>query len=144
MTKRLEEDAGPTLAQVVVFVDLTPVHNRHKAIGGEKQQRSLERWRSHADHGEGMLVYEHHTAHDATIGLEMAVPITVGQDHIRRAVGTTFIVSVEEAAQIGLNSQYVEVVPARLITPDAGGIRTRVQNRLGNGESCQIVETAVA
>jgi hypothetical protein len=72
------------------------------------------------------------------------VPIRVGQHDVGRAVGPPFIVCVKEAAQVRLKSQYVEVIPAGFVTPYAGRIRARVQHGLGNAETGQILEGAVA
>ena len=69
-----------------------------------------------------MLVHLHNTAHHAAIILKMGVPIRVGEHDIGSAVRAMLVGGVEETAEIRLNAQGVEVVPAGFVDPDAGWI----------------------
>src|SRR5690242_18646982 len=91
-----------------------------------------------------MLVHPDNTAYDTTVVLKMRMPIRVTEHYVWRAVRAMLIGVVEDAAKIGLNAQYVEVVPAHDIDPGAGGIFARVQSHLIDGKACQAVEAAVA
>src|SRR5437016_4146466 len=131
-------------AQVIPSFNLLPVHHGHKKVRSEKNDGPVKsRWRYPED-GERMLVQLNNTAHNTTIILKMAVPKCVRKHHIRGAVWTMLIGAVEEAAEIGLNTQHVKVVPGHFIDPGAGWIFARVQPCLTDGVSCQIIETAVA
>src|SRR2546421_9552106 len=91
-----------------------------------------------------MLVQLNNTAHHATIILKMAMPIRVREYDIRSAVRAMLIGAVEEMANIRLNLQCVEVVPAHYIDPGARWIFASVQPCQSDVISCQTVEAAVA
>ena len=63
---------------------------------------------------------------DAGIIVKMAVPECICKYDVRCAVGSVFIGCVEELAKIGLNTQSIEIVSARLLAPDHGWIMARV------------------
>src|SRR5580692_10955820 len=103
------------------------VHHRQEDIWSEKQDGPLEPSRRHAKDSECLLVESNNAPHDGAIILKMAVPICVGEHDIGRAVGAMLIGSVEEAAKIRLNAQYVEVVSAGFVLPHFGWIFARIQ-----------------
>src|ERR1700751_500784 len=103
------------------------VHHRQEDLGGEKQDGPLEPWRRHAKDSECLPVEANNAAHHGAIVLKMAVPICVGEHDIGRAVWAMLIGSVEEAAKVRLNAQYVEVVSAGFVLPDIGWIFARIQ-----------------
>ena len=65
----------------------------------------------------GYFVQLNDPAHHARIALKMALPIGIAEHDVGSAVGTVLIGAMEEAAQIRLNSQHVEVVSAGLTEP---------------------------
>ena len=92
----------------------------------------------------GCLLSLNNAAHHAAIILKMGVPIRVGEHDIRSAVRAMLIGGVEETAEIRLNAQYVEVVPAHFIEPGAGGIFAGVEPGSVMLISCQTIKAAVA
>jgi hypothetical protein len=91
-----------------------------------------------------MLVQLNHTAHYATIILEMGVPKRVSEHDIRSAVWAMLIGGVKELAKIGLQAQCVEVVPASFLDPVAGCIFARIQPGQSDVISHQTFKAAVA
>src|ERR1019366_5073943 len=91
-----------------------------------------------------MLVHLNDTAHHATIVLKMAVPVRVGEHDIGSAVRAMLVEAVEEAAEIRLNAQRVEVVSGHFIAPDLGRAFARIQPYRGGVKSCQTVKAARA
>src|ERR1700735_386265 len=120
------------------------VHDGHEDIRSEKQNCPLEPRRRHAKNGDWMLVEPNNTAHHSAIILKMAVPISVGEHDIGRAVWAMLIGSVEETAKVRLHAQYVEVVSAGFVFPHIGWIFARVQPCLRDGPGSHIVEAAIA
>jgi len=118
--------------------------NRHIEIGREKQQCPVELRRGHAEDGVRMLVQADDAADDGAIVLKLAMPIRVGEHDIRSAVGATLIGRLNEPAQIRLNAQCVEVIPAHSIEIDAGWILASVEAALQDGVSGQGIEAAIA
>jgi len=104
----------------------------------------VETRRRYTEDSKGTLVELNCTAHHVAIVLKMAVPKRIGEHNIRSAVRAMLIGRVNESAKIRPNAQYVEVVPADSIEPNAGWIFSRVQPCLIKGESCQTLEAAVA
>src|SRR5262249_27234439 len=76
--------------------------------------------------------------------MKMAVPKRVAEHDIRSAVRAMLIGSVEKTAEVGLNAQSVEEVPAHLVQPGAGLISAGVQSCLLHGVSDEIHKAAVA
>ena len=91
-----------------------------------------------------MLVQLNDTAHHAAVILKVAVPIRVGEDYVRSAVRAMLIGEVEEAAEIGLNAQCVEVVPGHFVAPNLGWIIAGIQSYRSGTKTCQTVKAAVA
>src|SRR5579864_3668840 len=91
-----------------------------------------------------MLVELNNTTHHAAVILKTVMPKRVGEHDIRSAVRAMLIGAVEEAAQIRLNAQYVEVVPAPFHQPDMGWIVAGVQSCVTDVVSGQTVKAAVA
>src|ERR1700677_3571566 len=120
------------------------VHDGHEDIRSEKQNCPLEPRRRHAKNGDWMLVEPNNAAHHSAIILKMAVPISVGEHDIGRAVWAMLIGSVEETAKVRLHAPYVEVVPAGFVLPDTRWIFARVQPCLRDGPGSHIVEGAIA
>ena len=120
------------------------VHNRHKKIGIEKQQRAVELRRRYTDDGKRMLVHLNNTAHHSPIILEMSVPKRVGEHDIRSAVRAMLIGGVEEMAKIRLKAQCVEVVPASFLDPGPRWTLARIQPGLSDVISHEIVKAVVA
>ena len=100
--------------------------------------------RSNTDDCERMFVEADGAANDATIVLKMRVPIAVGKDDVRSAVRAVLIGAVDEASEMGLHAQHVEVIAADFIEPCGGGIIARVEPGGGDGIRGETVEAAVA
>src|SRR5436305_2093050 len=108
MSEDLIHPSCSTRIQETLPVDLLLIDHGHKEIGRENQQRPVElRW-GDTENGERMLVQQDLTAHYAPIVLKMTVPIAVGEHDVRSAVGSVLVGAVEEAAEIRLDSQFVE------------------------------------
>src|ERR1039457_1401366 len=104
MSQRLENPTvAPARVQLRLPVHLFLVDDRHKEIGRDKQQSPLEPRRRYPNYRERMLIQPNRAAHHASIILETAVPIGVGEHDIRGAVRATLIGAVEDAAKIRLN-----------------------------------------
>src|SRR5271170_7945382 len=144
MSEDLKDPSCSARIQETLSVDLLRVDHGHKEIGGEKQHRPAKLRRGDTENSERMLVQPDLTAHRAPIVLKMTVPIAVGEHDVRSAVGSVLVGAVKEAAEIRLNAQFVEVVPARFIAPDRGWILARIQRHLRDVISCQAIEAAIA
>src|SRR5439155_3514333 len=104
----------------------------------------VEAGRGHADDGERMFVHEHGAAHHAAIILETRVPARVAEHNIGSAVRAMLVGGAEEMAEIWLNAQNVEVVPAHEVDPGAGRIFSCVEARLSDVVGGQTIKAAVA
>src|ERR1700742_1200616 len=120
------------------------IHDGHEDIRSEEQHGPLEVRRGHAKDGDWILVETNNAAYHAAIILEMAVPVGVGENDVGRAVWAMLIGSMEEAAEVGVDTQYIEVVCAGFVFPHIGGIVAGVEPCLGDGPGSDIVEAVIA
>src|SRR5437763_1234345 len=91
-----------------------------------------------------MLVQANGAAHHTWVVIEMAVPIRVTEYDVGRAIGTVLIGLTEEAAEMRLDPQCIEVVSARFEYPGARGTPAGVQCSLVDIVCSQPVEAAVS
>jgi len=75
--------------------------------------------------------------------LKMALPICVAEHDVGSTVGAALIGPMEEAAKIGLDAQYVEVIPACLVEPDGGCDAIDIQGGLLDVGGDDAVERSV-
>src|SRR5262252_5452043 len=141
MSNRHENPAGRAGVKKIGSLDLLSIHDGHKEIGREKQYSALELRRRYTNDGERILVQLNRTAHHPTIFLEMSMPISIRQHDIRSAVRAVLIRAVEEAAQVGLNAQCVEVISAHFIHPCTRRALARVQPDRSKVVGYQSIET---
>src|ERR1700752_2985188 len=133
----------PARAPVQVVLALKANH-WHKEIGREQQKSSAKLRRSHADNRIRPLVHFRRAAHNASVVLKMTVPIRIAEHDVRSAAHPMLIGRVEEASEIRLKLQYVEVIPAHFIKPRTRRILACVQPHPGHLIHGQAVEAAVA
>src|SRR5580658_1948222 len=134
---------GKARAQAV-HAQLFLIDDGHEEVGRDERDRSLKTGRRHTDDGVRMLVEADLTADDARIALEAGVPISVSENDIRGAVGAALIGGMEEAAEIGMNPQHVEVVAGGCKAVCVSQILARVQtDAQDHVEGCQILEAVV-
>ncbi len=74
-----------------------------------------------------MFVHLDGASNHTAITLEVTLPVGITQHNVGSAVGAVLIGAVKEAPKIGLNTQYIEVVSARLVEPDGRRTAARVQ-----------------
>src|SRR5215470_3804346 len=72
------------------------------------------------------------------------MPVRVAKDGPRRAVGATFIGSVEKATEMRLNFERVEIVAADFVDPGGGGVFARVEGGYANVVGREAFEAVVA
>jgi hypothetical protein len=94
-----------------LFDDWNP-HGRSKEELGAAEVR-----RGDADDGELILVDADGLADYARIGVEMAVPVGIAEHDVGSAVFSMLVDSVIEAAEVGLNPQFIEVIAGREVRP---------------------------
>src|SRR5207245_5472045 len=121
----------PTRAPVQGLLVLNAQH-RYEETGREQQESSAKLRRSHADNRVRLLVHFRPASHHARVILKMAVPVGVTEHDIGSAARSMLVGGMEEAAEIRLKLQYVEVVSAHLIQPRACRIVTRAQPHAGH------------
>src|SRR5579871_1649250 len=102
MSYDADDPASASNIERSVAVDLLLVDHRYIEIRHEEQDRAVEVLRRDAEDREGMLVQAYDAAHDAAIALKTALPETVAQDDVRRAIRPALVGGVEEAAEIRL------------------------------------------
>src|SRR5207253_10769147 len=88
--------------------------------------------RSQADKRVRLLVLFRPASNHARVILKMDVPVGVTEQDIGSAARSMHVGGIEEAAEIRLKLQYVEVVSAHLIQPRACRIVTRAQPHAGH------------
>jgi len=101
--------------------DLGLVDQRHPEIRGEKQGCPAKLRRRHAEDCIGVLVELNGAAHHGRVALIMVLPIDVAQHDVRSTVRTMLIGAVEEAAEVRLNPQDIEVIAAAFVEPRLRG-----------------------
>src|SRR5215468_7336462 len=101
MSDHAENRTLPALFQVVLALDLFPVHYGDKEIGKEEHQSPMEPGRRHAHDGKGTPIHLDNAANHAGIIVKMAMPIGVGEHDVGSAVRTVLVDGVEQTAKIG-------------------------------------------
>src|SRR5438067_1314942 len=100
--------------------------------------------RRYTNDRERMLVDLDRAPEYARVILKMDVPVGVREHDIRRAIRAALIGGVEKPAHLRLQFQYIEIISAHLLDPNARGIVARVQPRYIDVIGGQPVECAVA
>src|ERR1700678_3102033 len=100
--------------------------------------------RRDADHSERLLVHLHRSPDDARIVMKMAVPKTVREHNVRRAIRTAFVRSMQEAPEVGLDLQNVEVISAHAGNGNARRPIARVEPHLADAVRGERFETRIA
>ena len=90
-----------------------------------------------------MLVDLNRAAHHSAVVVETGVPVRVGQDDIRSAVGSALVGRVEKASQKRANLQDIEVIPADDIRPGPGRMSGDVESDRRDTERREAVEAPV-
>src|SRR5690348_9118742 len=144
MSHDLADPAAPALVQQILPVQLFLVHDGRKEIRGESHEGAAELWWGYPDNGKWVLVELNRAPHQTSITLKMGLPIRVGEHQIRRTVGAVLIRSMKKTAQVRLDPQYIEVIAADLIAPDAGRIVAGVQTATGEVAGDHAIKAAVA
>src|SRR4029077_14582408 len=121
-------------------VVLTLMDHRYKEIGREDQYGSAESWWRYADDGKSVFVELDNTTHNAAVILKMTVPIRIGEHDIC----SMLIGGVKQAAKVGRNAQYLEVVRADFIDPGPRWIFTGIESRPIDVVGRQALKAAVA
>jgi hypothetical protein len=117
---------------------LRQVHQGRPQVRREEKLSPAEVGRRNSDNCVGTLVYLNDAAHRSGIAVEVAVPIGVAQYHVRHAVLSMLIGTMDEPTKIRLNAQGIEVIAADHIWPDDGrfpvaGIKSdATDNVIGN------------
>jgi len=133
VSENLEDPPVAAAIQLAQATHLFMVDEGHEEVGSEEQESAVEAGRRDADDGEGVLVEPNDAADDAGIVVETAVPETVAEGDVGSAVGAVFVRAMNEAAQIRLNAERVEVVSADLVEPGGGGVFAGVEAGLPDG-----------
>ena len=90
-----------------------------------------------------MFVDLNRAAHDAAVVVETGVPVRVGQDDVRRAVGSALVGRVEESSEKRANLQDVEIIPADDIRPGPRGLSGGVESDGRDAERREAIEAPV-
>src|ERR1700722_11656170 len=90
-----------------------------------------------------MLVHLDHASDHTRIAHKTAAPKPITQHYIRAAVRAVFVAAMEETAEIGLDAQRIEVVPARFIKPYLSGVAAGSESRLAEVKRQYTVEGPV-
>src|SRR5580698_8978334 len=139
-----KDSTRAALVEAARALDLLLVHQRSKAVGMKKEHGPVEaRWR-YAEDGERMLVHLDYAPYQAAIVLKVAVPELIREHDVRRAVRSMLVGAMEEAPQIRLNAEGVEIVSARLLHPRMNRILSGIQSTLPQRVCDQSVEAAIA
>src|SRR5579863_9508032 len=91
-----------------------------------------------------MLVELHYAARHAAVVLKMGVPVSVGENDVRSAVGATLIGGVKETAEVGLDVQCVEIISCDFEDPGGGWIVAGIDAYRCDIVGCQVFKSAVA
>lgn len=110
------------LLELVVALHDGLLDERHPEGGGKEQLCAAKGGRRHADDGEGVLVDLYGAAHDVGVAMEVTAPVRVAEHHVGRAVEAFFIGGMEEAAEIRMHAEHIEVVAGGEVRPCRGGI----------------------
>ena len=105
-----------------IFERIEPLHERLLDDGDpegrrEEQLGAAEPFRPDADDGEWVPVDLNAPPYHSGVVMEVAMPVGVAEHDVRCAIRTLLIGGVEEAAEMRLHAEEVEVVAARQIGP---------------------------
>src|SRR5271155_225723 len=84
-----------------------------------------------------MFIDENCLANYLRIAAEMASPIPVAQDRIRRGVGTMLVHTMEKSTEVRLNACDSKVISRRFVKPDRRWIFASIQASRVHSVRCQ-------
>src|SRR5579884_1060730 len=128
----------------VLAFDLLLIDDRNEDLGNTERQDSAECRRRYTDYGKRVFVHANDAANHTAIVLIVRVPVRVREHDVRYAVPATFVGAMEEAPEIRLNSQHVEIIAGHLRRPRADGVFSRLESYQRYRETRQTIETSVA
>jgi hypothetical protein len=101
-------------------------HHRDPDLGSKEDFGSVKVARGDAEHRIWQPVDANCLSHDIRIAAELPLPVVVAKDHVRRRTGDEILTRAKESADRWPETEKVEVIPGRQLTPHRLGASATV------------------